>query len=445
MTSNLNSIQLSWIINGLVLFLAISFSIGILLKVKFADKGYKLLFVVYILFWIPLMLTRENTGNIQKAFDPDNIYLWIPLTSYGLIGIFIRIFGDYFTYKFMSRKSLIYFALFIQIITYLPILFVQNTLTNVIQSLGVGIGASCVGTYQLLFNEQYGKAKQFLTVSILSIPPLMADIISSPISALFRSNNVYDTNTLKYIWLLGLGFVVSCIILTFFIKENRQLLFLDNKVKKPLSGSKQIFYFVLLSIVGLLIMFVKFANSGATAILHIQKLSGDTSGPYEAYSSLIFNVGQLIGGVLTGMILMNKLGKFQTFTIGASIWIVYQILTIFIANPFLYMTIHSLNGLSYGILYNLIMIFVLELFFLNTKKITPMGLYQGILCIGISASYAFVGLIKKELKDLDWSQYQHKMVIINSILIAAIIVSYALYCWYYFANQWLNSKKQNNI
>jgi hypothetical protein len=87
----------------------------------------------------------------------------------------------------MNRKNIIYLALMISAITYIPFCCVQNLATNIIQSLGVGIGASMIGTYQLMFNEQYGKAKTFLTVSMLSIPPLIGDFISSSIQSVVTS------------------------------------------------------------------------------------------------------------------------------------------------------------------------------------------------------------------------------------------------------------------
>jgi hypothetical protein len=102
-----------------------------------------------------------------------------------------------------SRKAIIYLALLIGLITYIPIIIYPSTATNVIQSLGVGIGASMIGTYQLMFNEQYGKSKQFLTVSLLSIPPLLADFISSAIQSTFSSigsdNFKNNVDILKYL------------------------------------------------------------------------------------------------------------------------------------------------------------------------------------------------------------------------------------------------------
>jgi hypothetical protein len=98
---------------------------------------------------------------------------------------------------------MIYLALLVGLITYIPIIIYPCTTTNVIQSLGVGVGASMIGTYQLMFNEQYGKSKQFLTISLLSIPPLLADFISSAIQSTFSSIGGDEirnsTDILKYL------------------------------------------------------------------------------------------------------------------------------------------------------------------------------------------------------------------------------------------------------
>jgi hypothetical protein len=98
---------------------------------------------------------------------------------------------------------MIYLALAIGLITYIPIIIYPCTTTNVVQSLGVGIGASMIGTYQLMFSEQHGKSKQFLTVSLLSIPPLLADFISSAIQSTFSSiggtTAKSDSSILKYL------------------------------------------------------------------------------------------------------------------------------------------------------------------------------------------------------------------------------------------------------
>lgn len=441
---SISSTNLSIIINSSILFLIVILSSIVLWKIKLIGKGYKLLFIVYTIFWIPLMLLRENTGNLGKALEESST-LWLPLAAYGFIGIFARPIADLLAYKTWSRRSFIYMALFIQIVTYIPVIAIPCLATNIIQSLGVGLGASCIGSYQLLFNEQYGKSKQFLTISVLSIPPLLADFIASPITSIFRSSNNFNVETLKYLWLIGLVFIIFACFLAFFIHEDKNLLFKDNKSKVKVYEKNGYIYFALLLTLGFLIGFIKFSNSGANAVLHIQKLSNSTSGSYEGYLSVLYSIGQLIGGLLVGLVLIRVCPKWSIYLIGSIIWIVYEILSIFIFNPYAYLGVHILNGLSYGILYNLILGFILQLYF-NTKRITPMGIYQAVLSIGITLSNFYVNYLKSILspEGSTFDQYRHVMIIINAVVIAAIAISAIIYLITYQFDKKISSKIDEN-
>jgi hypothetical protein len=64
------------------------------------------------------------------------------------------------------------------------------------------------------------------------------------------------------------------------------------------------------------------------------------------------------------------------------------VLGIYILNPYGYLGIHVLNGFSYGVVYNLILGFILQKTF-NDKKKSPMGIYQSVMAIGITGSSFF--------------------------------------------------------
>ncbi|MDR0739807.1 MAG: MFS transporter [Mycoplasmataceae bacterium] len=437
-------------INVAIIVLAIIIAIVVIRFIKINQKGYKLLFVCYTLFWIPLMLLRQYTGVMEKAIDSKMILLWLPLASYGFIGIFARLFADWFAFKTRSRKSMIYLALFIGLITYIPIIIYPCTTTNVIQSLGVGVGASMIGTYQLLFNEQYGKSKQFLTVSILSIPPLLADFISSAIQSTFSSvgsdsvrNN---SDILKYMWLVGLVVIIATFIVAYFVKEDRQRLYKDDVYKKQIKTSREWIYFVYICFLGSLIAFIKWANSGSIAQLHIEVLAGyaynpqdpinfSCAGSYEGYLSLLFSLGQLFGGLITGLFLINKIGKLWSFTIGCAIWIIYEVAGIYTLDSYAYLGIHVLNGLSYGIIYNLILGFVLQKTF-NQKKLSPMAIYQSVMSIGITGSSFFISWLKQvPLGEKNYDSYFHAATIINWTIVGVIVVA-----WFIFVYTWLIEK-----
>ena len=107
------------------------------------------------------------------------------------------------------------------------------------------------------------------------------------------------------------------------------------------------------------------------------------------------------------------------------------------------MVIHSLNGFSYGILYNLILAIVLSYSF-NTKKITPMGMYQSILSIGITVSALFTGWLKGDVLNNNQSliSYMHINGILNIVLIIACVIMAGLYYLLYRLN---DIKKENKL
>lgn len=202
------------------------------------------------------------------------------------------------------------------------------------------------------------------------------------------------------------------------------------------------FYFILICVLGLTVTFVKFANSGSIAQTHLQQLARKIDvplniGPFEGYLSLVFSLGQLIGGLLAGLYLMRKIGKFWTFSIGMGVWVVYHILALIVLNPYAYFGLHFLNGFSYGIVYNLILGFVLSKVF-NTKKQTPMGVYQAILSIGITSSSFFTSWMKalglSPEKTVD--DYLHYAMIVNLVVLGVIALSWTLMIYSIQLEKW---------
>jgi hypothetical protein len=266
---------------------------------------------------------------------------------------------------------------------------------------------------------------------------LLADFISSAIQSIFSSvNNGKDADVLKYLWLIGLAITVIAFVMVIFYKEHRENLYCDLKYKSPIVKTNEWVYYVLLCILGSLIAFIKWANSGAIAQLHIEALDCYYKNkpldlkdkiPYEGYLSLLFSFGQLIGGLITGLIFINRVGKLWSFVIGASTWIIYQILGILIKNPYGYLGIHVLNGFSYGIIYNLILGFILQRSFKTTKQ-SPMGVYQSVMSVGIMCSSFFTSWLKaKPLNQKDYPAYFHAAEIINFAVIGAITLAVGIF------------------
>jgi hypothetical protein len=154
----------------------------------------------------------------------------------------------------------------------------------------------------------------------------------------------------------------------------------------------------------------------------------------------LFSFGQLFGGLITGLILINRIGKMWTFTLGCSVWIIYEILGTYILNPYGYLGIHILNGFSYGVIYNLILGFILQKTF-NTKKVSPMGVYQSVMSVGIMSSSFFTSWLKQgPLGANDYDSYFRAANIINWTVIGVIVVAWMLFMYTWLIEKWKYQK-----
>ena len=344
----------------------------------------------------------------------------------------------------------------------MPLVIHPTSATNILSSIGIGIGASCIGTYELLFKEQYGNKKAFLTVSVLSIPPLLANFLTAPIQSLIKTvattidatgKSQVDPNILRYLWLIAIPFLVISFIMIFFLREKKMIVGIELGYYKDLRKKSNLLqdwsFFIILSIIGSLIAFIKFSNSDAMATLHIQNLgllTNNNVAPYEGYISVIFSLFQLLAGILMGMVLIKKIDTIKIFLIGSSTWIIYLITSTFIQNPIGYFCIHSLNGFGYGILYNLVLAIVLNIS-LKNKIVTKMGIYQSILSIGITVSSFFTTWLKNllphgnNINTNELHMYMHDYLIENMILLAVVIVVTILFISFTLITK--NSKKES--
>lgn len=436
------------IINSVIFLVVFSCSLLFVFKLKNVTKGYKIFFISYVVFWIPLKLLRDYTSIIQNQID--STIVWLPLVMYGLVGIFIRPITDWLSLYLKNRKIILYGAVAIGILTFIPIIIYPSTETNVVQSIGVGVGASMIGTYELMFKEQYTKSKSFLTVSIMAFPPLIADFISAPIQSTIKiissSNNSQslNLNIFIYLWVVGIGFYIITFLILFFVKEDRSKvgttlnnIRLDNNENN--TSFKSISLFVLVCMTGFFISFIKFSNSGSIATLTIQNLAQnigiqDKIASIQAYLSTIFSLAQLLGTVFVANFLVKKTNKLVSFSIGICLWILFQLVAIFNQNPYVYFGVSFFNGFAYGILYNLVLAYVLSMSF-KTNKITPMGIYQCILSIGIASSSFLIPYLKEVLKN------NQGYLIVNYTLLAAIVVLELIFATAYIFDRQIYKNK----
>lgn len=476
MASGLDSNQIiALIVNFSVLLVSLGVSIFLIFKIKFDDKNYRLLFVIYTLYWIAPMLLREYTSQMHTAMvgvttPQDGVswmadLMWVPITVYGIIGLFWKPLNDLLSHRLRSRKNVIYISLAIQFLGAIPMLIYPCFATNVFQSITVGIGASGIAVFSLMFNEQYAKRKVFATVSLLSLPPLLAEFISSVLqccvtSFLPANPNVGRTEPLpmwdhemvvyyqqyldivRYMWMIGIFCIIATLIVSLFLKEKTALLYQDNKYKEPVDNGWDISVVVLVIVAAAITSFIKFSTSGGTALTELSYIGqhqGVSTSAYEGYLSVIFTVGQMAANIVTGLFLVKKMNKWIIFSMASILWVVYAILSASILNVYARLPLNILNGWAFGTTYNLIVGITLNKYFRKTNKITPITLYNTGLSIGICSSQFFNTFMKQDVfqgKSLSWNDFVFRNWIVTFAITGTIVVMWLLFTSAY----WIQKK-----
>lgn len=459
-----NNQIIALIVNFSILVISLGVSIFLIFKIKFDDKNYRLLFIIYTLYWIAPMLLREYTSKMHTAMQgmDGNEWLaslmWVPVTVYGIIGLFWKPLNDLLSHRLKSRKNVIYISLFIQAAGAIPMLAYPCFATNIIQSITVGIGASGIAVFNLMFNEQYAKRKVFLTVSLLSLPPLLAEFFSSVLQCCVTSflpsdyTNEQYIDIVKYMWLIGLICIVITVVLTIFVKEKRGLLYQDNQYKEPVSNKWDGAVVILLILAAAITSFIKFCTSGGTSISELSFIGWHQSGvkgftvPFEGYLSVIFTIGQMAANIITGLFLVKRMNKWAIFSLATGLWVIYGVLCAIpnLLNVYVRLPINLINGFAFGMTYNLIVGIVMNKFFRKTNKITPVTLYNTGLSIGITSSLFFNTFIKQilfvagsnPLEEDTWNSFVQRNSLVMIAVIATMIVMWGLFT----ASYWIEKK-----
>ncbi|XQP55038.1 MAG: hypothetical protein ACOQNV_02795 [Mycoplasmoidaceae bacterium] len=455
-----NNQIIALIVNFSILLVSLGVSIFLIFKIKFDDKNYRLLFVIYTLYWIAPMLLREYTSQMQAAMkgigdaSANGVFWWLPVTIYGIIGLFWKPLNDLLSHRLKSRKTVIYISIFIQAAGAIPMIAYPCFATNVIQSLTVGIGASGIAVFSLMFNEQYAKRKVFLTVSLLSLPPLLGEFFSSVLQCCVTSFLPPKPNPVtpeywsqyipivKYMWVIGLFFIVVTGVLTIFIKEKKAFLYQDNQYKEPVKSKYDIWVIVLLIFAAATTSFVKFSTSGGDIITELTNIGqhyGMETKAYEGYLSVIFTVGQMAANIVTGLFLVKRMSKWTIFTISSGLWLLFGILYGSLPNVWSRMAFNILNGWAFGTTYNIIVGMTLNKFFTKSNKITPITLYNTGLSIGICSSLFFKQFLNNNVfhgGKLDWDVY-----LVRNWIVAGIVIGIILLMWASFTTAWFIEKK----
>ena len=372
----------------------------ILILVYYLSKKFELktdqiiIFWILVLFWSAISIIRayrklyaitpiENGGLSLTPLLAAQI-----AAGYGLMSLIVRLPMFIASDILRRRKIFVQISLFLLIVTSFLVAFNGSYTTLYLSSLSLGISATMLALFNVMFSETFSKEKAALSVSILSVAPLLAEFIAAPIQYIFTLN---EYKHFEYMWIVSCVLAIITFILTFMMKDYRPVDsgFSFNKVKVVLKHGS----FIYVCIMALLLSFVKFATSGANMIAY-GKTSLGMSPLMLAYLDAVFAIPQLIAGVLVGVYFTRKWGLQKTLLFMFGCALTFYVIALYVNNPYVIYFSYILNGLGYGGAYNVLISLAMQYFDKEYRNVS-MGIYQAFFALGIFyGDYVYVWIAK---------------------------------------------------
>ena len=401
----------------------------ILILVYYLSKKFELkkeqiiIFWILVLFWTAISIIRAYrklyaiTPMEHGGLSLTPVLAAQIAAGYGLMSLIVRLPMFLASDIFKRRKVFIQIALFLLILTSFLVVFNANYLTLYLSSLSLGISATMLALFNVIFSETFSKDKAAVSVSILSIAPLLAEFMAAPIQYLLTMDTYKQFN---YMWLVSGVIALITFVLTFMMKDYRPVDsdFSFNKVKVVLKHKS----FIYICLLAVLLSFIKFSTSGANMIAY-GKTDLNMTPLMLAYIDAVFAVPQLIAGVLVGVYLTRKWGIQKTLLFLLGCLLTFYIIALYINNPYIIYFSYTLNGLGYGGAYNILIALAMQYFDREYRNIS-MGIYQAFFALGIYyGDYVYVWIAKHIQKGLfGFSQSKAIFLIVIGITLMSMIM-----------------------
>ena len=401
----------------------------ILILVYYLSKKFELkkeqiiIFWILVLFWTAISIIRAYrklyaiTPIEQGGLSLTPVLAAQIAAGYGLMSLIVRLPMFLASDIFKRRKVFIQIALFLLILTSFLVAFNANYLTLYLSSLSLGISATMLALFNVIFSETFSKDKAAVSVSILSIAPLLAEFMAAPIQYLLTMNTYKQFN---YMWLVSGVIALITFVLTFMMKDYRPVDsdFSFNKVKVVLKHKS----FIYICLLAVLLSFIKFSTSGANMIAY-GKTDLNMTPLMLAYIDAVFAVPQLIAGVLVGVYLTRKWGIQKTLLFLLGCLLTFYIIALYINNPYIIYFSYTLNGLGYGGAYNILIALAMQYFDREYRNVS-MGIYQAFFALGIYyGDYVYVWIAKHIKNGLfGFSQSKAIFLIVIGITLMSMIM-----------------------
>ena len=407
-----------------LIMIALILILVIFLSKKFElNKDQIIIFWILVLFWSAISIIRAYrklyaiTPIEQGGLSLTPVLAAQIAAGYGLMSLIVRLPMFLASDIFKRRKIFVQISLFLLIVTSFLVAFNGSYITLYLSSLSLGISATMLALFNVIFSETFSRDKAAVSVSILSVAPLLAEFIAAPIQYVFTMNTYKHFD---YMWIVAGVIAIITFILSFMMKDYRPVDsdFSFDKVKVVIKHKS----FVYICLIALLLSFIKFATSGANMITY-GKTELNMTPLMLAYMDAVFAVPQLIAGVLVGVYFTRKWGIQKTllFLLGCSL--AFYIIALYVNNPYVIYFSYILNGLGYVGAYNALISLAMQYFDREYRNVS-MGIYQAFFALGIYyGDYVYVW-IGKHVKNglLGFTQSKSIFLIVIGITLISMLM-----------------------
>ena len=391
--------------NGKVLIALITFIVSLVLTLWLGKKYHlnklqMMMFVLLVLFWASINIIRSYR-RVYAISDVDVGGLGLDglvtasiVSAYGLISIFARLPIFILSDWFQSRKWFIGIALWAIMLTSIYVVVQPDATSLYLSSLALGLGASMLALFNVMFSETFDPKEALVSVSILSIAPLMAEFLVAPLQT-YATQEAVKNYTL--LWSLSAGLALIAFMLLLGLKDNK------TKVTNfKLSTFFRILLtprFLFIALFGVLVSFVRFSTSSANMVAYARTDVVNMSALLVAYLDVVFTLFQLGAGVMVGIYLKQKLGVKWTLVLGLALSGAFALIGALSTHDLTLFFAYGLNGFGYGITYNLLLGLALSSFIKEEREMS-MGIYQTFFAVGIYYGDQIYGLVMQWVKGL---------------------------------------------
>lgn len=346
------------------------------------EKNQKIIFWLMVFFWSGITIIRAYRKlyaitPIEEGGLGLSLMLAAQMTSaYGLISCFIRLPIFILSDIFNKKKIFIQIAIFFIMISSFIIVVKPTYSALYFSSVAMGVCASMLAVFNVLFSETFSKEKAAVSASILSIAPLLAEFIAAPIQYIAT----FDTyKNFRLLWGISGAISLSAFILTFFVKDTFSLekKFSMEKVKKVFEFKG----FIYICLVGILVSFIKFSTSGANMVAYSKAIL-NMPPIFLAYIDVLFAFPQLVASILAGTYFARKIGIERTLLLGLFSSLIFYLLVLFTNSYFIAFFGYMFNGFGYGIGYTCLIAMAMQYFDKENRNVS-MGIFQAFFALGV--------------------------------------------------------------